>query len=61
MKPASRLTFIFLLLVMAAHLARFILGLEVTIGGASIPNWASGLAAIIVGALAFAFRREQRE
>jgi len=42
-----------LLAVAIAHLLRIILGWQVEIGGLSIPFWASWLAVLAAGALAY--------
>ena len=48
---------LFLALLTCVQLLRLILGWPVTVAGASIPLWASAIAALIVGSLAvWAFR-----
>jgi hypothetical protein len=48
---------LFLALLACVQLLRLILGWEVTVAGVEIPRWASAVAALIVGSLAFwAFR-----
>jgi hypothetical protein len=51
----------FLSLIALLQLLRFILGWEVTLNGAIVPVWASGLAFLIVGGLAVMLWRETRE
>lgn len=58
MKPAAFVTILFLGLVALAHLARLVLGVEVTAGTASVPMWASWVALVFTGGLAFALWQE---
>ena len=58
MKPFALVAILFLGLVALAHLARLALGVEVTAGNASVPMWASWVAFVFTGALAFALWQE---
>ena len=60
MKPFTRITVAFLSLIALLQLLRFILGWEVTLNGAIVPVWASGVAFVIVGGLAVMLWRETR-
>lgn len=59
MKPFTTIAVIFFSLTALLHLARLILGWEVTVNGLSIPVWASGLASVITAALALLLWRER--
>jgi membrane protein implicated in regulation of membrane protease activity len=59
-KPFTRITVAFLSLIALLQLLRFILGWEVTLNGAIVPVWASGVAFVIVGGLAVMLWRETR-
>jgi hypothetical protein len=57
-KTYNTLTAVVFLIVALLHLLRIILGWPAQIGGLNIPIWASGLALIVTGALAyFGFRQ----
>ena len=58
MRIGSRLAMIFLILVAALHLVRMALHVELRVDGREIPQWASILAVIGPGALAFLLWRE---
>ncbi len=60
MKPIAAISAAFLGLVALLHLARLVFSVEVVIGGAAIPAWASVLAVIVPGALAVGLWREAR-
>ena len=51
---------IILLLMAAAQLIRFILGVPVTAAGQEIPVWPSALAAVVLAALAVWLLRERK-
>jgi hypothetical protein len=60
MKPVTTIAVAFLALISLAQLIRFLLGWELAINGVMIPVWLSGVAAIVVGALATMLWRESR-
>jgi len=60
MKPAVIVTLIFLSLVTLLHLLRLVLGVAVTVGGTTVPMWASVLGCIGPGALAVWLRLSHR-
>lgn len=60
MKPAARVTMIFLGLLAGAHVARLLFQVEVVAGDLTIPLWASVFAVLGPGALAMWLWREQR-
>ena len=60
MKAGSLLAIAILSLIAAAHLARLILQLEVTVGGARVPMWASGAAFLALDVIVVLLIREQR-
>ena len=60
MKPFTTVAILFLGLLSALQLARFLLGWEVIVNGVSIPTWASGIACVVVGGLAIMSWRESR-
>ena len=60
MKPASLITALFLCLVALAHLLRLASGVEITVGGTTMPVWFSGFGFLGPGALALWLWREQR-
>ena len=57
-KPITMIVVIFLSLVAVMHLLRLSLGVEVIIGGAQLPQWASIFGCIVPGALALMLKRE---
>ncbi|MGC2415161.1 MAG: hypothetical protein WA459_20990 [Stellaceae bacterium] len=60
-KTYNTLTAVVFLIVALLHLLRIILGWPAQIGGLNIPIWASGLALIVTGGLAyFGFRQNGR-
>lgn len=61
MKPAALVTTLFLALISVAHLLRVIFQVPVTAGPLVIPMWASVLACVGPGALAFWLWKEQRK
>ena len=60
MKPFTRLAVAMFALVAAVQLVRVVLGWEVSIGGVSIPAWASVVAFIVAATLAVMVHRETR-
>lgn len=60
MKPATRTASVLLGLVALAQLARVVFQVEVTIGGKTMPMWASVVAFLVAGALSMALWREAR-
>ena len=60
MRPASLISAVFIGLVAVGHLVRFILQVEVLVGGYRIPGWASVLAFLLLGTLAACLVLEQR-
>lgn len=58
MKPATTATMILLLVVALAHAARLVSQATVTIAGAAVPMWVSGLGLVIAPALALGLWRE---
>lgn len=60
MKPFTTLTIVFLGLLSAMQLARFMLGWEVVVNGVTVPLWASALACLVAGGLALMLWRESR-
>lgn len=61
MKPFTTLAMVFLSLIAILQLTRFVLGWEVTVDGASIPVWASGLAFVVAGGIAAMLWRESKK
>jgi hypothetical protein len=59
-RPASLIIAIILLLMAAAQLIRFILGVPVTASGQEIPVWPSALAAVVLAALAVWLLQERK-
>jgi hypothetical protein len=60
MKPFTSIAIVFLSLIALMQLVRFLLGWVITINGVVIPDWVSGFAFVIVGALAVMLWRESR-
>ena len=60
MKPFTTITVIFLALIAILQLVRFIFGWEVTLNGAVVPVWLSGIAFVVAGGLAVMVWREHR-
>ena len=60
MKPFTLIAIAFLSLMALLQLGRFLLGWEITDHGVAIPVWFSGIAFVIVGALAAMLWRESR-
>ena len=60
-KPISLLVVIFLSLVALLHLLRLAFQVDVTVGGAIIPQWASIFGCLVPGVLAITLRRESND
>jgi len=60
MKPFTRLAVIVFWLIGLLQLIRFVARWEVTLKGAPVPLWLSGLVAVLAVALAFMVWREHR-
>lgn len=60
-KPISLIVVIFMSLIAVLHLLRLAFGVEVIVGGAIIPQWASILGCIVPGGLALMLKRESDE
>jgi hypothetical protein len=60
MKPFTVLSIIVFSVVALLQLTRLVLGWEVSIDRLAIPLWASGIALIVSGGLAFMLWRESR-
>jgi hypothetical protein len=59
-KPFTTVAVVVLALVALLQLLRFALRWEVTLNGAMVPVWLSGLAFVVAGALAVMVWRENR-
>ena len=59
-KPATLVSAVFLGLISVAQLARVILDVRLTANGVAIPLWASIVACVFAGALAFLLWHENR-
>jgi len=59
-KPFTSIAVIVFLLIALLQLLRFVLGWEVTLNGATVPVWLSGVAFVVAGALAAMVWRENR-
>lgn len=60
MKPFTTVAVIVLACFALAHVYRLIRGLEVVVNGNTIPQWISGVVAIVAGTLALMVWRESR-
>lgn len=60
MKPFTTIAIVFLGLLSALQLVRFLQGWDVIVNGIAIPTWASGVACLIAGGLAVMLWRESR-
>ncbi len=58
MKATTLVTNLVLALIAVLHVLRLVLQVQVTVGGASVPMWASVLAAVFFGALAIGLWRD---
>jgi hypothetical protein len=59
-KPFTTIAAVVLALIAALQLLRFILGWEVTLNGAMVPVWLSGIAFVVAGGLAVMVWQENR-
>ena len=59
MRPFTRIAVVALWLIALLQLLRFIAGWEVTLNGAPVPLWLSGLVAALAAALAVMVWRER--
>ena len=59
-KPFTTIAVIVLLLIALLQLFRFLLGWEVTLNGATVPVWLSGIAFVVAGGLGAMVWREHR-
>ena len=59
MKPFTRIAVVVLWLIALLQVLRFILRWDVTLNGASVPLWLSGLVAALVAGLAVMVWRER--
>jgi hypothetical protein len=60
MKPFTTLAIAIFALIAIAHLYRLLVGLEVTIAGAALPQWVSLFGLALAGVLALMLWRESR-
>jgi hypothetical protein len=60
MKPALLLATIVFTFISIAHLLRFMFHVDVTVGGAIVPMWMSGVAFLFTGGLAVWLALENR-
>jgi hypothetical protein len=60
LKPFTTITIVFLALIAILQLLRFIFGWEVTLNGAVVPVWLSGIAFVVAGGLAVMVWQEHR-
>ena len=60
-RPASLVIGILLLLLAAAQLCRFIMGVNIVAAGMEIPLWPSAIAAIVLAALAIWLLKERNK
>jgi hypothetical protein len=60
MKPFTTVTVLVLAILTIVHLYRLIVGLEIVVSGTAIPQWVSGIAALVTGILAVMVWRESR-
>jgi hypothetical protein len=60
MKPFTTLAALVLALFAVVHLLRLIRGVEIVVGGHTMPLWASAVAAAVAGGLALMVWRESR-
>jgi sterol desaturase/sphingolipid hydroxylase (fatty acid hydroxylase superfamily) len=59
MKPFTRIAVVVLWLIALLQLLRFIAGWQITLNGAPVPLWLSGLAAALAAGLAIMVWRER--
>ena len=59
MKPFTRIAVVVLWLIALLQLLRFIAGWQITLNGAPVPLWLSGLVAVVAAGLAIMVWRER--
>ncbi|HET9637946.1 MAG TPA: hypothetical protein VFP12_01940 [Allosphingosinicella sp.] len=59
-KPFTTLAVIVLTVFALVHVYRLIAGMEVVVSGTTVPQWISGIAALVAGTLALMVWRESR-
>lgn len=60
MKPYTKTAVLFLALLAVVHVIRMALSWPVSVGGAAVPIWASAVAVLVTGGLAYLVWRENR-
>jgi len=60
-KPFTTIAVIVFSFVAVLQLVRVVLGWEITVNGAHVPLWASGIFALVAAVLAFSVWREARK
>ncbi len=60
MKPGTLLATILLVTVSLAHLLRVVFGIQVTVAGAIVPMWPSGVAVVVAGVAAWLLFKSSR-
>ena len=60
MRPFTTIAVLILAILTLAHLYRLIKGLEVVVNGNTVPQWISGVVAVVAGVLALMVWRESR-
>jgi hypothetical protein len=60
MKPASTIAAVLLFGFAVVHALRLVYGWQVTVAGAVVPMWVSGLGLLVAGALSVLLWRESR-
>lgn len=60
MKPFTTIAALVLALLALGHIYRLIRGLEVVVNGMTVPQWVSGVLAVVAGTLAVMLWRESR-
>jgi protein-S-isoprenylcysteine O-methyltransferase Ste14 len=61
MKPSTVLAAVFVVLVALLHLLRIVFGFDITVGSVAVPRWASGVAVLVLSAIAVGLWREHRD
>lgn len=60
MKPFTTIAVLILALLALGHVYRLVRGLEVVVNGITVPQWISGVVAVVAGMLALMVWRESR-
>ena len=60
MKPFTTIAAIVLAILALVHLYRFVMGLDVVVNGMAVPQWISGVVAVVAAVLALMVWRESR-